>query len=55
MAGFGQWQGLAYLAGTTSKETREQIVGAILAATADRRWAYIEHLRHAIAAEARRC
>jgi hypothetical protein len=35
------WQGLAYLAGTTSKETREQIVGAILAAVADRRWAYM--------------
>ncbi len=34
------WQGLAYLAGTTSKETREQIVGAILAAAADRRWVY---------------
>lgn len=41
--GFGElrvWQGLAYLAGTTSKETREQIVGAVLAAAADRRWVY---------------
>jgi hypothetical protein len=32
--------GLAYLAGTTSKETREQIVGAVLAAAADGRWIY---------------
>ena len=36
------WQGLAYLAGTTSKETREQIVGAVLAAAADRRWIYMD-------------
>ena len=33
--------GLAYLAGTTRKEIREQIVGAVLAAVADRRWAYM--------------
>jgi len=32
--------GLAYLAGTTGKETREQIVGAVLAAAAGRRWIY---------------
>lgn len=38
--GLREWQGLAYLAGTTSKETRDQIVGTILAATADRRFAY---------------
>jgi hypothetical protein len=35
------WQGLAYLAGTTSQETRAEIVGAILMAVADKRWAYL--------------
>ncbi len=35
------WQSLSYLAGTTSKETREQIVGAVLAAVADSRWEYM--------------
>lgn len=34
--------GLAYLAGTTSKETRDEIVGAVLAAAADGRWIYID-------------
>lgn len=32
--------GLAQLAATTNKETRQQIVDAVLAAAADRRWAY---------------
>jgi hypothetical protein len=35
------WQGLASLAATTSKETRERIVGAIVSAVGDRRWAYM--------------
>ena len=35
------WQGLARLAATSSPETREQIVRAILAAVADGRWKYM--------------
>ncbi|MBL8891443.1 MAG: hypothetical protein JNL67_15800 [Planctomycetaceae bacterium] len=36
----GRWEGLAYLAGKTDKETREQIVKSILATVADKKLIY---------------